>query len=141
MASAAYNRGAYVIGDSSLDWAVDTISCLLVRETYTYLSTHNVISDVVAAEVSVGGYARQTLGTKTITEDDGNNRAELSAGNATFTALVTGQTAAGAIVAKNTGNDATSPLIAFLDFADLPTNGGNITVQWNAEGIVQISTV
>jgi hypothetical protein len=94
--------------------------------------------DDILEELTVGGYARQTLGSKAINEDAANDEQEFDSADPVFTALVTGETIGFDFLYKQTGgSDATpadDPLIAIHDLADTPTNGGNITLQVNTEG-------
>lgn len=59
-------------------------------------------------------------------------------GNVTFTA-VTGVSAEALVIYIDTGNNQTSPLVAYIDtgVTGLPVtpNGGNIAITWNASGI------
>jgi hypothetical protein len=144
MASAVYNKGKYALVSGDVDWLTTTIKVMLVDDTYTFSATHNFVSDVSADELSGTGYVagfgnsgRKTLGSKTVTEDDANNRAELDAGDLTWTGLDAG-TVGGAIVIVEITNDAASLLLAFLDSTDTASNGGDFTFQWDAEGIIQI---
>lgn len=106
---------------------------MLVNSAYAHNPDQNFVSDIVANEVA--GATRQTLGAKTITEDDANDRAVFDGGDVTFTAVPGGATVGGAVVFKDTGADATSQLISFGDTADTATNGSDIIITWAATGI------
>lgn len=130
MASALYPIGKKAILDGDIDFLVDTIKAVLIDTgTYTYSSAHdfyNDLSGVVGTAV--------TLGSKTTTGGT------FDAADSTFTA-VSGATVEAIVIFKDTGNTATSALIAYIDTASgLPVtpNGGNITVAWNASGIFSI---
>jgi hypothetical protein len=74
------------------------------------------------------------LGTKTTT----NGVAD--AADVTFTA-VTGDSVEAVVLYRHTGTEGTSELIAYIDTATgLPTtpSGGDITIQWNANGIFKL---
>lgn len=116
-------------GDANLDAA--DLRCLLLTTAGAPTADTNFVSDIVANEVSVGGYARQTLTGETVTEDDTNDFAYLDANDALFAALATGQTIGWAVVFRHTGADATAPVYACYDVTDTPTNGGDVTIQWN----------
>ena len=45
----------------------------------------------------------------------------------------------GAVVFNDTGTPSTSPLLAFLDATDLVTNGSDVTLTFNASGIITIT--
>lgn len=113
---------------------------------YSFDDTHQYVSEVfdggaTGLEFSGSGYNRQTLGSKTITQDDGNTRGEADAANVTFSGI-DGATIAAALVFKEGPTDDTdSPLVAHITSADFPltANGGDVTISWNAEGIVHIT--
>ncbi len=77
-----------------------------------------------------------------ITVDKTNDRAEFDCADITWTAINAG-TAAQATVLKEITNDAASKCIANIDSGGFPvvTNGGDLTIQVNAEGLIQLSTV
>lgn len=101
---------------------------LIDTGTYTYNSADQFWSSASAASIGTP----QTIGSKTFTNGvfDGDD--------VTFTA-VSGNTIEALILYIDTGNAATSPLVAFIDtgVTGLPVtpNGGDITVTWNATGI------
>jgi hypothetical protein len=142
------------MADGTIDLLVDTIKTVLVTSQYTPARTDLVVdaggaNDVVDAEINVTGYTRgwngagrKALASKTVVVDQANNRAEFSAGNLTWTSLGSGATIAAMVLVKEgVSNDTTSRLIAYLDVTDTPTNGGNIAFTFDAEGIIQFSTV
>lgn len=124
-----------------VDLDADTIKILLMNATYAAIADatkqgHEFYSDVSSNEVGASGtYSAggPTLASKTSLQ---------SAGTYTFDAAdpsaFTGATiaAAGAIVYKDTGSAATSPLIAYLDFGGTITStAGTFTLTLNASGI------
>ena len=68
-------------------------------------------------------------------KSDSTDKAYIDAADPTWTAINAG-TIAWAVVFKEITNDASSPLIACVDVADIATNGGDVTIQWDATGIV-----
>lgn len=127
MADLVTNKGKFEImnGVGDLDGA--DLRILLIKTTIPTAAT-NFITDVV--ELTVGGYARQTLAAKSVTEDDANGMAYMDATDPVFTALVAGETIIGACLFRHTGADATAPIYTFYDLTDTPTNGGDVTVQF-----------
>lgn len=126
-----YNRGKYIIADSSLVWTSDTIQALLVDSSYVYDPDDNFVSDI-SGELTDGSYARQTLGSKSVTEDDTNDRAAMLAAPVDYGAL-DNETPAGMVFFKSVTNDADSPLIAFFDGGfGAAANGAGYVV--NGEG-------
>src|SRR5262249_3386225 len=98
------------------------------------------------SEVSGGGYARQTVANRAVVEDAPNNRAEISGDPVTFNNVPTQapQQIQGALLIWDPNSDdnaATCIPIAFYDTAGFPVqgNGGNLTLTWNAEGILQVT--
>ena len=89
-----------------------------------------------------GGSGRKTLSSKVITRDDVNDRAEFSAAPVTWTAINAGTAAAAVIIRERSlTGDTMSELIAYINTGGFPitTNGGDLTLTWNAEGILQLS--
>ena len=126
MANALYDKARQRFLDGDLDWALDTIRCVLV-DTAGYavnLAADEFLSAIPAAN-RVG--APQTLTGKTSTGGVAD------ANDVTFTA-VTGASAEAVVLYKDTGSEATSPLIAYLDTGTgLPVTpgGGDILLIWD----------
>ena len=151
MATFVYNLAASEIAKGNIDLLADTIKIMLVKSGYVPDRDDDFIeegvNDANEHELTVGGYTggfggsgRKTLASKTITEDDVNDRAEFDTADPVWTALLTGETIAGAIIIKEITNDLASVLIAYLDLTDTPTNGSDVTLNINAEGVIQFST-
>lgn len=133
MASGFYNRGKKMLVTNG--WAGGTIRAMLVGAAYTFDATHNVVSDVSASELA--GTTRQTLASRSVTENDVSNRIELMSSDVAFGAIASG-TAGGMILYYQTGGSDASPadddLILFADFADTVMNGATFTVTCPATG-------
>lgn len=101
---------------------------LIDTGAYTYSSSDQFWS--AASSASVG--TPQTIGSKTFTNGT------FDGADVTFSA-VTGNSVEALIIYIDTGNAATSPLVAFIDTSvtGLPVtpNGGDINITWNASGI------
>jgi hypothetical protein len=97
---------------------------------YTYSASHEFVSSLSG---TVG--TAQTIGNKTFTNG------VLDGDNVTFTG-VTGNTIEALVIYIDTGNASTSRLISYQDTSvtGLPAtpNGGNITITWNASGILAL---
>jgi hypothetical protein len=152
--SFVYNKAAQELADGTIDLLTDTIKTMLVTSQYSAARSDLVVdnggaNDPLDAEISVSGYTggwggsgRKSLASKTVVVDQPNNRAEFSAGNLTWTTLGSGATIAAMLLIKEGGsNDTTSRLIAYLDVTDTATNGGDIAFTFDAQGIIQFSTV
>ena len=58
----------------------------------------------------------------------------LEGGDVTFTAVTAGDTSEGVVIYKDTGVEATSPVLLYIDAITgfpLATNGGDITAAWD----------
>ena len=156
---AAPNATKRKLFEGTLDYVNDTIKVALAENSNLFTfdpDTHEFVADIFggttpdATEFSGTGYARQTLGTKATSIDATNDEAEWDAADTTFTSL-DGATIQTIIVYKMVGADDTTPaddpVLAVFDddsgttVADLPlaTNGGDITIQWSADGIKKIA--
>lgn len=132
MANALYPKFKESILQAGLNLSSDTIKVALVdTNVYTYNSTHQFYSSVSSGAVGTP----VTLTSKTFTNG------VFDAADATLTS-VTGAQSEALVLYKDTGNNATSNLVAFLDtgFTGMPVtpNGGNIGIQWNASGIFSL---
>lgn len=106
-----------------------TVKVALVDTGVTaYSAAHDFYDDISAAVVGTP----QAIGNKTYTNGT------LDGDDVTFTA-VSGSSAEAIVIYIDTGNPATSRLVAYLDTGQtgLPVtpNGGDITITWNASGI------
>lgn len=131
MASFVYNRGAKNLQNNSIVWASDTIKARLVKST----ATVNKDDTSMTGHTTITGSTDQTLGSKTFTEDTTNDRIVYDAADSTWTAVASGETVQGIDIFQFVSNDAGSTPIAFIDITDLPTNGGDITLQWATTGL------
>lgn len=119
-----------------IDFSTGTIQCVLIDEgTYTYSAAHAYYSSVVAGAIGTP----QTLGSKTV----GVVAAGVfDAANVTFTAVSGASVESILLFQSNGGANTTWPLIGLIDqvAAGLPVtpNGGDITITFNASGILSI---
>lgn len=136
MASRIYPSAYTMLVDQTLDWENDTIRALLVSDVATYDRTHDRVNDVTANELSDA--TRVTL-TTIAPADNGSDRFTFDASDATFASQTGSQTVGAAIVYKFITDDASSPLIAFIDGTDLATNGTDVLVTWGTNGVFDIT--
>lgn len=133
MANAIYPKWKEALmqgaANSSLSGTVKV--ALVDTGVYTYSAAHDFLDDLGASRIGTD----QTLGSKTFT--DGT----FDAANSVFTA-VSGPTAEALVIYIETGTPATSRLVAYIDagVTGLPVtpNGGDINVNWNANGIFRL---
>lgn len=124
-------KEALLGGLSNIDLDGGTVKAALIDTgTYTYNAAHDFYNDVSGV---VG--TPQTIANTTVTNGlfDGDN--------VTFSA-VSGNSVEALIIYIDTGNAATSRLVAYIDtgVGGLPVtpNGGDIVTTWNASGIFQL---
>lgn len=129
MASFVTNRGALDLLSNVVVWASDTIKARLVASSVT----PNKDDTVMTGYTAIG--TDQTLGSKTRTEDTTNDRIVYDAADSSYTAVASGSTVGWVVIYKFVTNDGDSIPIAVLDVTDIPTNGGDISVVYNASGI------
>jgi len=154
MASFVYNTAAKEIADATIDLDTNTLKVMLVTASYVADRDNDVVdaggaNDAVDHEINVTGYTRGWGGSGrktavvTVGVDKTNDRGEVFIADLTWTALGAGATIAAAILIKEgVANDTTSRLIAYFDLADTATNGGDITLDFDAaEGAIRLSTV
>ena len=147
MASLVYNAAKANFLTGTIDLDTDDIRILLVKTTYTEDDAHTFVddgsaNDPASHEIVATNYVRKALASEAVTVDQTNNRAEFDAADVTWTALggATNDTIKGAVVYENNAADTAAALICFIDFpSDLPTNGSDVTIQFNAEGILQLT--
>lgn len=126
MANALFDKGRQRFLEGSFNWLTDTIKAYLIdTAAYTVnLSVHEYLSDVAGASRIAGPV---TLTSKATTGGAAD------AADITFTS-VSGPSIEAIILVKDTGVEATSPLIAYIDTATglpITPNGGDIIVTWD----------
>lgn len=108
-----------------------TLKAVLVDTAdYTYNAAHDFYDDVSAGAVGTP----QTIGSQTYTAG------LLDGADVTFTGL-TGDQSEAIVLFLDTGTPSTSRLVAYLDtgVTGLPVtpNSGDVSITWNASGIIQ----
>jgi len=130
MASFVTNRGSLDLQSNVIVWAADTIKARLVPSSVTPDKDNTVMTGLTAIGTD------QTLSNKTRTEDMANDRIVYdNTVDPTWTAVASGSTIGWCVIYKFVTNDADSIPIAVMDLTDTPTNGGDITIQFNANGM------
>ena len=140
MANIIYNNFKKNIMNGSIDLDTDTIKVALVTSSYTPDQDTHEFFDDVTNEVSGTGYTAggATLASTAVTADTTDNEGVFDANDVTWSTSTI--TARGAVIYKSTGVAGTSPLICYLDFgSDQSSSGGDFTIQWNAEGILNLN--
>lgn len=125
MANALYNKGKEKMLSGQINFLGDTIKVALVKNDYAQnLNTDEFFTSISAHVLSTP----QELVTKSVTGG------AFDADDATYLTVQAGDVSEGVVIYKDTGNPATSPLLAYVDSITgfpLTTNGGDITIKWD----------
>lgn len=136
MATAASNKLKYLLASKIIDFANDSFKIILMGTGFTFdKDTHHGYADVSASELSTGnGYTAntKTLAGVAVTEDDTDDRCEITWSNVTWTASggAIGPSP-GAIIYDDTVTTPTGdPIIGYIDFGGDQTqaDGGTATI-------------
>lgn len=133
MASGVYSTACKAFMDGDIDLLADTIKAVLVdaADYVVNLTTHDFLDDVAAGSRATNGTG--TLASKTTTVS--TNVITFDAADLTLTS-VSGDQSEAVVIYKDSGVEATSQLIAYLELSSAVTpNGGNITLAWSASGL------
>jgi hypothetical protein len=127
MANALFAKGKKKILDADIDLLADDIKCVLVDH-----SDHNpdTTNDEFLADIDAGG----RVGTSGNLSNKATTGGVFDADDVTVS-TVTGHEFESIVIYKDTGDAATSPLIAKIDTATgLPCtpNGGDIVISWDS---------
>jgi hypothetical protein len=141
-----YNSFKKLLFDGGVDLGNDTIKVALIDDTTAYspnIDTETYVSDVLdggttAQECSGTGYTRKTV-SLTTSQDNTDDEAVADAGDLTYSGADFG-TIQGILLFQEVTTDSDSPLIAHITSADLPltTNGGDVNLNWDAEGVLNL---
>lgn len=125
MANLLYDKARQRFLEGQINWLTDTIKVYLIdNPTYSYVSTHEFLSDVAVSS--------RVAGPVTLTNKSTVGGAA-DANDVTFTS-VSGSQLEYILIYKDTGTENTSPLIALIDTANglpITPNGGDIIVTWD----------
>ena len=149
MANFYYTEAKNLLLAGSLDFDADDMRVMLVMtgSDAATLTGASLISDYVSlTEYDGSGYTQAgvvaySLAGKAVTTDVANDRGEFDATDYTFTAIGAGTGAAiiGIVLYKYDTSFLNSKPVAYFDISAsaINGNGGNLTLVWNAEGIIQ----
>jgi deoxyribose-phosphate aldolase len=139
MADLIYNSFFTDLSKGAIDLDTDTFKLMLVTSAYTPTKTHAKRSDITN-EVTGTGYTAggATLANVTVTQDNTNDLAKFDADDVSWATSTI--TARGAVLYKARGGAASADeLVKYFDFgSDQSSVGAAFTVQFNANGILQI---
>ena len=144
MANFVYTVAAFDLFNGDLDFnAPDDIQVMLLeKKTDVNKDDANVkvvLDRAGTIELSSTNYVRVALANETTTQDDANDRVEFDADDATFSSLAQSSTEAivAYLVFKDGGVDSSSIPILQVDISPSITPNGTLTLQWDAQGILQ----
>ena len=138
MASFLYNAGKVAVLDGAIDLDDDTIKVALVTSDYSADKENHEFFNDITSEVTGSGYTAggSALSGADVTQGS-PHRAVFDASDLTWTNSTI--TARAAILYKDSGDPATSPLIAYIDFGqDFSSSGDDLTLEWDADGIFYV---
>lgn len=144
MASLLNLPGMQDLLDGTANWLTSDYRVRLLM-TNTTADTQNNIATLSAYTTidsfDGSGASSPALTGEAVNVDAANNRVELDADDVAFGALGNGTRAIqGILVFDFNTNDADSVPLVFLQFAaSLNPAGGTVTVNWNAEGLLQFA--
>jgi hypothetical protein len=122
-----------------IDLVNDTIKVILVTGwtatvdgNLTY-ATFSGVTEESGTGYNVGG---ETLGSKTVTQDDTNNRAAFDGGDITWTGLNIG-TPGHAVMYDD--SHASDICVAYWELGTTATNGSDYKLSWHSNGIVLLT--
>lgn len=136
MATEASNKVKYMLAVGAIDFSSDTFKIILMQSGFTFnKDTHHGYVDVSASELSDGnGYAAggATLAGGTVTEDDTDNRTEITWNNATWLAQggPIGPSPGAIIYDDSVAAPTAKPILGYIDFGGDQTqaDGGTATI-------------
>jgi hypothetical protein len=140
--------------NGSIDLANDTIKVALYNDTTAFTfdpDTHEFVSDILdggttAQEFGGSGYSRKTLANQATSQDNTDDEAVFDADDLSWSSI-DGETIQGIIIYRQVGTDDTTPadddVITVKDdtqISDFPldTNGGEVNVSFDSEGIITL---
>lgn len=146
MAATSKQFGQAIVGQYGttaarrVDWVGDTIKVALLGSGYAPdQDAHDFYNDVSAQEVSGSGYTAggAALTGKSVVYDAPTNRVQLRAATSVWSAATISP--AFAVVYKDTGSAATSPLLAYIDLGGTQVIAGvDFSLVWDAvEGVLR----
>lgn len=146
MASIVFTNAlrALLSGEIDMHTAGDDIrvALLMTNNTAAAEADSDVVSDISTLDECDGAnYVRKALANEAVAADDANTRGEFDADDVVWSSLGNGtREIEGALLFKFDTDDDSSVPIAWIEFAaSVNPGGGDLTIQWNAEGILQLT--
>lgn len=140
MAETVSNEYKAGLANGNEDWVNGDYRVLLLTGSVTIDPDHAFVAGVLAVntEASDASYGRVALASKTVTQDDTNDRANLDAATADFTTL-DNETPTAMVVFRQVTNDSDSPWVSIHDTNfGTAANGAGYTVEFPND-VIRIS--
>ena len=144
--------GGTAVPEGPMDLLADTIKIMLMLNAYSInIDTNQDVADIIVSEISnssVTGYVARgdasPLASKTVTLVTGSDQAEFDALDLVYSSIGNGTNATFnqiVVIRERTTApvDADTLLIAHTTVSATTTNGGDITLVFNAAGLLQIT--
>ena len=125
---------------NDVNYLTGTVELSLHTVTWTPDRDLHDFMDDATNELSGNGYARQTLGSKTITYDSASDQVRWDAADSTFSFSAGNTWRYGVISINTAGAASTDPLYALLTWDSNQTVSTTYTLQWDAAGILFVDT-
>lgn len=138
--SQMYREGLKDFCNKQIDYAADNFSAILLKNTYTPdVNAHTKITNLTG-ELTGGGYARVALAGKSVNVAT-NGVVKLLASTITFSGI-TNTNVLYLVIARNSGSDATSTLLSYVQFdAVINPTAQNVTFNVATDGVVTLTLV
>ena len=138
-----YTNGPKNCVNGTVNWSDNSTTTIKVSlHTSAYVpnqDTHEFFSSVTN-EITGTGYTAggQAITSRTVAADATTNETRLDgADNSWASSTITARIA---VIRKDTGTAATSPVLGWVDFgADVSSSNGTFTITWDATGILKIT--
>jgi len=137
MASKIYAKGLMNMLKTVRHLEEANMKAVLVDGTVTFNTAHDFYDDISAGVVD--GTSPIALTSPAVTEAAGVVKFDAADTGLTWNAVSDANAVGAAVIFNDTGTPSTSSLIAFLDAADLATNGSNVALTLPASGIFTLN--
>ena len=140
MASGVYNQFKAEVMKGTFNLVSDTVKVALMTGSHAFTAENDNWADVSANQTTGTGYTAggQALASKTVTIDDTDDEGVFDAADLTWSSSTI--TASHAVIYDDTPTSPADPLICSIDFGgSQSSSNGNFTIQWAAEGIINIT--
>jgi len=141
MADLVYNNFKELLLKKDTNFASDTLKLMLLSSSHTPdQDAHDFIDDCSSNEITGTNYTAggATLTGASVSQDNTDNEGVFDANDVSWTTATI--TSRYAVLYRDTGTPATSPVIAIWDFtSDKSSSGGTFQITWNAEGVLNVN--